>query len=592
MPQSLARAEIVQPNPVPPRPNLFVGLKGTRAETVLVGLVEHLSPLDPPCSIVIVDDPAQAAAIILAQPDPSTVVALFDHGQLGERRFRVTHTDLPDWARNVGYGVKIGSKAESATVAEEIGRQLGSEFVRHYEQSLLDGIFPERSHRVTFPADFPELVARLNAGPDFTPIVNPSYLAQLPVGWKLSTHRVAPEAVTTPDAELLDLVGRSFTSFELGCRELASISPEVRENTLEGVELDPSLRRIYTTGTAPFGVRRLDTVVDLTGHRWVLENDEMPGGFPLGLHLDIAYGVNQDRWNEALQRLTQNGLIVFLVSDQWSKPYVSEMAWLVERLQELGYRAELVTTTDAERLKISSTGITLEDELVATIWRQFPIFEAKGHLADLVRVAHDGGVQMYPTFASWGNKIWFGLFWQELSFFETHLPRLDFETLKAAIPYTEIILDATSFPRTIRLPDRTQEIKSVDEILQLPYSARKHIVLKIVGANAKSARSYGVVLGSIKGNSEWRQRVNTLFAQGLPIIIQQAIDPQIVSVPCFTALNESTEVIPTRVLERPWSILGISPTSTVVAVPTTTRRLHGGIDVIELPRLLRRSDQH
>jgi hypothetical protein len=471
-----------------------------------------------------------------------------------------------------------------------VANQIFAQFVSRYDDSRKGGSLPSPEPEATLPTWIPALLKGLNDGPDLTESADPKRQKKLPAQWRLSTSRISPSPAPADDG-LAQLSVRAFEDFEHACARLASACPEVAALSLQGVSLDPRLASIYSMNTAPFSARRLDTIVDDIGHRWVIESDEMPGGLAVAYHLDTTYGVNGNRWEHLWKDLTKDGPLVFLVSTDWGRQYVTEFAWLVEHLKRKSYPVHLVTTDQAESLSTDVNGLVrLGSTRIGTIWRQFPIFEAKGRLSEIVEAAYRGGVRLLPEFASWGNKIWFGLFWRYKEHFVEHLPTDSYRLIEESFPNSKLISTENDYPLRFSTTRGEIDIASPQELLGLTRAQRQSLVIKVAGANRHSSRSRGVLVGLNSSNSAWQTGVARFLSMnaefGIPLILQEMHRAATVSLPVFNARDMTAEVFSARVLERPWTVAGVLTSSILHCIPATTHRLHGSVDMCELPRRL------
>ena len=85
--------------------------------------------------------------------------------------------------------------------------------------------------------------------------------------------------------------------------------------------------------------------------------------------------MNETRWKCFFDALHAEGPLVFLVSDGWAI-HASRNA-LARWRRRRGYSAVLLTTDRAEDLRVATGGIFLGEHRIRTIWRQFPIIEAR-----------------------------------------------------------------------------------------------------------------------------------------------------------------------------------------------------------------------
>lgn len=505
------------------------------------------------------------------------------------RRYRIAP------ALTGGYTVALGPNALKPSATIEVGSQLATAFTDKFEHGLAEGTIPQHPPLIELP-DMKGIVARLHSGPNFGQIVHAGYAAALPGDWALSFGRVSPAPFTvgleTTEA-LQALAGTAFSEFEEACNDLVDLA-EIREIIASGVHA-PSDRMLeaYLSDQGPLAVRRLDMVV---GPMTVTENDEMPGGLPDAYHQDWAYGINRPAWMTTFEALFQHGPVVFLVSTEWSKVYIKETEWFAGHLRELGYQAYFLTTDDAKRLKISSDGVTLDGESVGTIWRQFPIFEAEGHVAELVLASQRGLVKMAPQYTHLGNKAWFGVFWSHQEHFKARLTPESFALLRAHIPYTQVVVHPQKqFSFKLEVNNNGQQVviqaDSIEELKELAPRLRKHLVIKVGGANRDSARMYGVLLGDGISTKDWRSRIDNIVATGAPIIVQLFHEPEEFELEVLNVLHGkyAPEIARVRALARPWVFGDVLVAMMVLALPNT-KRLHGTSDSCQLPvRFTRRA---
>jgi hypothetical protein len=427
----------------------------------------------------------------------------------------------------------------------------------------------------------PELLARLHAGPDLASVINAEYRDALPRGWQLSWGRVSPVPLLTDTSRLTQLTVRAFDEFERACAQLwARTSPLAPWQEVS----DPS-HRPWQNDPAPWSVRRLDVIIGQQGSIRVAENDEMPGGIVHAFFLDEAYGINQERWHHALQWLTAEGPLVYIVSHDWSEPYIHETEWLVGHLRRLGYPVDMVTTDDLHRLDIRTNGVYLNGSRVGTFWRLFPLFEMHGALEAIADLAREGHVRLVPEITTWGDKAWLGMFWQFNDFFGSVLSDDVFRLLCEVIPRSSLIVNG-KFMRPYTLTDGT-EVSEVDELFRLPETQRNAMILKVCGANRRSTRSLGVVMGRGNSRKRWTSLIQELLSLGEPVLLQEFFDPAPMQFPVASVLLGPTPRaepdFTARFLLRPWSIGGQLISCTAFGVPQETRRLHGSTQGCEVP---------
>lgn len=430
------------------------------------------------------------------------------------------------------------------------------------------------------------LFETLNSGPNFRAITSARH-DTLPTGWRLSFGRVSPVAFQGNAAALSKLAVSTLGSFEMACAQLLQRNAPVEITA--GIQTHEDMLQYYVSGS-PFSVRRLDLVVGENNHVAISENDEMPGGIVHAYLLDYAYGINQERWTQAFEYLCSAGGLVFVVSDEWSAPYVNEIKWFVWHLQQRGYDVDFVLASNAQqRLQVRATDVLLDkSRTVGTIWRLFPIFETKGILAELVRAAYDKKVRMAPEFASWGNKAWMATFWQQQTYFRQALGADTFELLRSTIPYAEVASSDQDFPRNILTEEGFVELSSMNDLESLPKGSRRQLVLKTTGAHQNAARSFGVLMGtSYKGSAvKWAEQVRPMFKLGAPVLLQSYIRPALTNVPAWNVLSGNVQAEPEfegRILLRPWVVGGALLSCTAFVVPNTMTKIHGNAAGIEVP---------
>ncbi|MDP3771618.1 MAG: hypothetical protein Q8R16_04925, partial [bacterium] len=338
---------------------------------------------------------------------------------------------------------------------------------------------------------------------------------------KISWVRIAADPASCDEAKLTAVV-RAIQEFEVASTQLLREQPGVRHDVFAGVRVngDPRLPDLYLDPpTDRFSIDRPDLHIAPDGV-FASEVDEMPGGFPELVHVDRAYGVNQDRWKRCFDWLFSKGPLLFLVSSEWSKCYIPETSWLVEYLRSLGYPVYLRMTDDLEDVEVDSDGVRLDHDNVdiGTIWRQFPIFETTGKLVDLVAAARMGHVRMVPEFGHWGNKVWFSLFRKHGAFFRRALGADVFATLNAVLPDSHLIRSANDFPFSVAQGDGVALVSCLQDLRTLPMQVRDRLVLKACGASNVTARSKGVRMGNGIDPREWQRDIDECLARGTPFI--------------------------------------------------------------------------
>jgi hypothetical protein len=305
----------------------------------------------------------------------------------------------------------------------------------------------------------------------------------------------------------------------------------------------------------------------------------MPGGFPELVHIDRAYGVNQERWARCFEWLFREGPLLFLVSHEWSRCYVTETDWLVEHLRSRGYPALLRMTDQLADVEVTAGGVTCAGERVGPIWRQFPVFETQGKLVDIVAAARVGSVRLVPEFGHWGNKVWFSLFRKYAAFFRMALDSATFALLEETLPASHLVRDASSFPGHAD----GVNVESMDALRALPEDVRDRLVLKVCGANTLAARSYGVLMGKGLSLETWQRWVDERLALAQPFIVQRRLDTGVARLPVRHTGHGCAELFQCRVLLRPWIVGDEIVSVSGCAVPSNTLRVHGRVDMAVLP---------
>jgi hypothetical protein len=409
--------------------------------------------------------------------------------------------------------------------------------------------------------------------PRLRDLANQNYTQGLPADWPLSTGRVSLTTVSASGTLVHDLATTAFDEFEYVAVRLISEEPKVVSQLLAGVDVDPAVQSYYVGARSPFSVRRLD-VLQVPGGMQVTENDEQPGGLGLSYLYDLLYGVNLDRWQYIWQELTKRGKLVFVVSDNWSQAYHTEIKWLVTRLCQEGYDATFLSTGEMGRMSIHRDRVTVDSQPVGTVFRLFPIFETTGGLADLVCAADRGAVRLVPEFASWGNKTWFALFHEHSDFFRAGMTATSYELLSRMVPQTVLVQDG-QFSAPFIVDGHC--INELDELGNSTKSVRRQLVVKVTGANDRAARSYGVGIGtSFQSGAAFRDFLGQLLRNRTPFLVQAYTKGQDYSLPTYSVLENAGRVehFGCRMLMRPWSIAGVN-VGLVTASPQSASLIHG-----------------
>ena len=526
--------------------------------------------------------------------DPHLCVSLFD--QNTSRRFRPTcrgrkklEVSVPAWASDTQWVVAIGSTVKPDGAARQLYADFFKNFHRNTEQK--DGFpwgRPRKGETPPKPFSIPDSVLqtiqKLNEGPDLAAtMTDHKFAAELPEGSRISWLRVAPEPLQLDTTQLTDILN-ALATFEELCNELVRKDKGVQKLLLSGVDLlpDSEVAKAYLFPLVQrFSIDRPD--LHYTGQGitpFASEIDEMPGGLPDLVHLDHVYGINQDRWAEAFNWLCQEGPLVFVVSHEWSECYIPQTTWLVEHLQSLGYPARILTTDQIERIQIRNDGLYLNEERIGTIWRQFPIFEVQGHLANIVMASYEGKVRMVPELAHFGNKAWFSVFRSHEAFYKSRMEGEVFDLLDKVLPHSYAI-DADHNPFPIVMPELT--IPSLEALKNLPEAKRDWLVLKVCGANNLAARSYGVLMGMGIKQQDWAQWIDDRMSSGQPFVVQTRLQQGVGRIPVMNTKTGIAELFSCRVLARPWTINGKLVSVHGCAVPSQFYKVHGMVDMAVVP---------
>lgn len=521
---------------------------------------------------------------------PNTAVVIFD--AWGTGNFTMCTASRPDdqkripsWAWGAHWGVAVHTDRRFACCA----RQLRADFLRKFESQLSREHFPWGSPRkgerppaqVVLPPHTDEVVRRLNDGPNLASAIEGTKFAlELPTGSRISWYRVAPRPILCDETRLSRVV-MAIREFERACAELLRRRPEVKEIVLAGVELadDVRLSELYLNPpTDCFSIDRPDLHYTGSG-LFASEVDEMPGGFPDLAHMDTVYELNQDRWTRCFNWLTERGPLLFVVSHEWSKGYIEVTRWFVKYLVARGYPVHLVTTDALAELEVNAEGAYFQGARVGTVWRQFPIFETRGKLIELVAATKAGIVRMVPEFGHFGNKVWFSLFRRHRGFFCETVPGDLFAILEEVLPDSVLIRGPQDFPATIA----GTHVATFADFYALTETAREKIVVKVCGANADAARSYGVRFGDELPNDEWREWINQRVRNRQPFIAQTRLHTSIERMAVKNVKRNCGELFDCRILIRPWSLNGELIGADGCAVPRIFERMHGMVDMARFP---------
>ncbi|MBI3442607.1 MAG: hypothetical protein HY007_02480 [Candidatus Sungbacteria bacterium] len=552
---------------------------------------------------MVFEDPGDVERYFQSGVSPNAAVALFD--ERGARYFNMMARSRPEdarrmpaWTYGSQWAVCVHERCHNDHREFVCARQLYADFFRRFEGQLHKGSFPWGSPRkkefgpthVVLPQGIHTIIRDLNSGPDLmAALADAEFAAELPSGSRISWYRVVPEPVICDRGEL-ELVTTAMRRFEQVCDKFVRATDTkgatnvIHPVILKGVHIeDEALKQLYLfPPTDCFSIARPDLHykgADARQKLFASENDEMPGGFPEVVHMDAVYGINQAQWQSCFDWLTSKGLLLFVVSHDWSKCYIPEMRWLVEHLRSRGYNAQMITTDSLDEVSVTSSGVSFRHESVGTIWRQFPIFETRGMLAELVKSAASGAVRMVPEFAHFGNKVWFSIFRSHAGFFRRELSPMDYAILDDVLPDSSVIDSSHSFPCTVD----GIAFDRLNDLLNAPEKVRDSLVLKICGANALSARSYGVLMGHGLDLADWQEWIRAHLHDKQPIIIQRRLETGVARIPVQNLNRNAAELFSCRILFRPWVVNGKVISVSGCAVPSNTLRVHGRVDMAMLP---------
>ena len=440
-----------------------------------------------------------------------------------------------------------------------------------------------------------EVLKRLNSGPNFARcMAHSAHAAELPADSRISWVRV-PDKPVSCDMPRLQRFLDAFREFERACCKVAKANAGVREELLAGVAfaVPDRLRDLYLNPPCDsFSVRRLDlhvtvpkehagSVIDVA----ISESDEMPGGFPDAFVLDAAYEVNAERWESTFSWLLAEGPLVFLVSSKWSSVYVEEVEWLVNDLVAKGHDVHIVTTDKtAEALDVRTDGVHLKRSgaKVGTIWRLVPIFEFDNELVEIAELAAEGKVRMVPEFSHLGNKAWFALYRRYKAKFAEHLSEETLGILDAIMPES-FFIDPAKQAFDVSIPvsggNGNWSARSLTDLRSFTPAEIDNFVLKVCGANPLSARSYGVLMGHNLSQQAWNVWIDERVAAGETFIVQRRFRTSLQDMPIHHTKHKTAQMFRCRMLMRPWEINGKLVSAPICAVPHTTERVHGMVDM-------------
>lgn len=585
-----------------PLPTLFFTVRGNLKSEEVIEELKTRKEITSNSGCIIFDTDAEVIAALGETINPVASLAIYDNPS-GKGHFHHTcgvrtgeTKNLPPFVRGIQWIIGVTKKCNVNGCAN----QIAALYQRKFDSLLNEGKFPWGDPKkgesppqdIILPENMDRIVELLNGGPNLVDaIANETLALELPPNSKISWSRIAVEPLKYGKAYLQQVLD-ALREFSVVSSNLARENAEIQKLLLLGVDLseDSKLAHCYLNPpTNSFSVNRPDLhYISPDKGLFASEVDEMPGGFPEAYFIDKVYGVNQQEWKTALDWLFSKGPLLFLVSSEWSKCYITVTRWFVEELERLGYKDQvfMVTTDDLSALKVTDQSVSFNGRTIGTIWRQFPIFETAGKLVEVVDAASNGIVQLVPEFAHFGNKTWFSLFTSHADSFRKHLSEQTMGLLSDVLPNSHLVIDKTSFPFVLNLENEQVVVQTMEELYTLPEIVRDQMVMKIVGANSLTARSYGVLMGTGISNDVWSAWLHERQQDKQPFIVQRCLMTGVVNMPVFNTQRNCAEVFRSRHLLRPWEINGRIVSTSATAVPAYTRRVHGMIDMCLSPTVL------
>lgn len=606
-----------------PTPRIIFTLAGNPRSEAVIRMMQSDESFKTGQEFVIFENPDQIKEKLSNGVSPSEAVVLYDGGS-GTRMFKMEcqgkrDCHMPSWSCQSQWGVRIGERAagcsdpaKKQSVADNrsrnIANQVRSDFSKSFQERLTMGV-PMRSGgqiRMSGPAypwgrprngenppsslEIPSIITDVVTALNFkgwnmaASVAGKDFARDLPKDSRISWYRVPAEPVSYEGPLLTDVVD-AFAQFERACATLVGRHADIQAKLLAGVDIplnDPKLQQVYLFPKATeWSARRPDLHVH--GRKLAAsENDEMPGGLAEQVLIDMAYDINQDRWKKCFDWLTERGTLVFMVSSKWSEVYIESLGWLVTEMRRRGYDdVHLVTSENPVGLTVETDKVLFNGQPVGTIWRQFPIFETAGILAQLVLAAHRGAVRMVPEFAHFGNKTWFSIFSTRKELFREFLDERAMELLEEVLPKSHLVINLDDFPANMG----DMVINDLAHLKSLAEKNRDGLVLKVAGANPKAARSYGVLMGSGLPQVQWIDWIHDRLAAREPFVIQKRFETSIERVAVMNTSLGRPEIFDCRVLIRPWWIGDQLVSASGCAVPSSTLRVHGRVDMAMIPIL-------
>lgn len=443
------------------------------------------------------------------------------------------------------------------TSAESIATKLAPRLTWDYQQTLRERRKQQGGpqHQVVETAA-QAVVTDLNAGPDLRgTMASARHVDGLPRHQRFSWALV-PDAAIQADRGSVERIEYALIDLQKAVSKLAQSEPGVRLRLSQGVALnDPELLDAYLNPPVDHYDQTARSDLHYSDGRLVVgEIDEMPGGEGLTYLVDSVYGVNQDAWQHRFAALASEGPVLWVLAD-WSQIYETELRWFVAETEKLGYPFRIATKRELAEIQVDDTGVTFRGERIGRVRRLFAIWEPEEHpiLKELVLAAKRGVVSLDQPYGWFGNKALFAIFFEYKEQLRPLLGPETCELLRVSIPETRFI-SPDEDPRSFQNDTRA--------------------VMKIIGANDRAARSYGVQLfrslSAVK-RVEWMvQHRNT------PLIRQECFDYDRVPLAAYDTRNGKPMVFEKgRLMIRPWRT-GTSLTAGLAMVGEDYK-VHGGV---------------
>lgn len=441
------------------------------------------------------------------------------------------------------------------TAAPSIAEKLAPRFIWNYRQTVRERRQERQVQQHLVETTAQAIVSALNAGPDFRgDIASVDYSSDLPRHQRFSWALV-PDAPIHVDRSAVVRIEHALIDLQRAVSKLAQSRPAIRSRLAQGVALsDEELLAAYLEPpTDHYDLTARSDLHYSEGRLVVGEIDEMPGGEGLTYLVDQTYGVNEEAWRLRFDALASKGTVLWVLAD-WSKVYETELRWFVAEANRRGYPFRIATKNELSEIIVDHSGITFRGERIGRVRRLFAIWEPEHYpvLKELVLAAKRGVVSLDQPYGWFGNKALFALFFEYRSELSRLLAKETFDLLLASIPETRFVDNED--PRSFRDDNRA--------------------VMKIIGANDRAARSYGVQifrsLSAVK-RVEWM-----LAHREIPLIRQECFDYDRVPLAAFdTRTNRPFVFEKGRLMVRPWRTGSVLTAG--LAMVGEDYKVHGGV---------------